>query len=145
MRRGPYDPFKVDVFSFGATVWEMVEHEPPFAFAECEQAIGDQWPPLDRASDNLQDFLRLCSMPAVHRSDLDELLSVGGSLILALVVHRQCRQTSFIRSAGLRTQAVSLLARCQKIEEELTYRQSFGLELDRNRMCAVRGFMSGGH
>lgn len=76
VRRGPYNPLKVDVFSLGATVWEMAQHEPPFSDVQDVREIGDQWPTLEDYSENLQDFLRLCSMPAAPRPDPDELLSV---------------------------------------------------------------------
>jgi serine/threonine-protein kinase CLA4 len=80
IRSGPYDPLKVDVFSLGATVWEMAQHEPPFSDVQDVRQIGDQWPALDAADDfsrPFHDFLRLCSMPSASRPDAEDLLHVS--------------------------------------------------------------------
>jgi serine/threonine protein kinase len=79
MTSGSYDPLKVDVFSLGATVWEMAQHEPPFAAVQDVTQITAQWPPLDNPDDftsAFHDFLRLCSMVAPSRPSPEDLLHV---------------------------------------------------------------------
>jgi hypothetical protein len=77
---GFYDPLKVDVWSLGATTWELVHGDPPFADAQdARHIVGTQLPPVqqpDAYSRSFHDFLNLCSQPAASRPDPDELLNV---------------------------------------------------------------------
>ena len=74
--RPPYNALKVDVWSLGATVWEMAQQDTPFA--ETKQ-LADRWPPLRQPelfSPPFHDFLRKCSEPAASRPDPSDLLKV---------------------------------------------------------------------
>jgi len=77
---GFYDPLKVDVWSLGATTWELVHGDPPFADAQdARRIVGTQLPPVhqpDAYPRSFHDFLHLCSQPAASRPDPDELLNV---------------------------------------------------------------------
>lgn len=77
---GLYDPLKVDVWSLGATTWELVHGDPPFAdVQDTRHVCGTQLPPVrqpDAFSRSFHDFLHLCSQPAASRPDPDELLNV---------------------------------------------------------------------
>jgi len=110
MRKGSYDALKVDVWSLGATVWEMAQAEPPFTDVADPSQLGDRWPPLyqpEEFSRSFHDFLRLCSEPAASRPTPDELL-----------------QTPFIQGASGRAALCELLADCRVIEERLSRQQS---------------------
>ena len=70
---------KVDVWSLGATAWELVEAEPPFSAAQDTRQLGNQLPPLsnpEEYSRSFHDFLRQCSQSVTSRPDPDELLNV---------------------------------------------------------------------
>ena len=77
---GLYDPLKVDVWSLGATTWELVHGDPPFAdVQDTRRIVGTQLPPVRQPvalSRSFHDFLHLCSQPAASRPDPDELLNV---------------------------------------------------------------------
>jgi hypothetical protein len=77
---GPYDPLKVDVWSAGATVWEMAQTQPPFADYTDARKIGNRWPPLsypELYSRPFQEFLFLSSQPASTRPCPSELLTAS--------------------------------------------------------------------
>jgi p21-activated kinase 1 len=80
-----YDPLKVDVWSLGATTWELVHGSPPFEdVKDTRDIVGGQLPPVrepDAFSRSFHDFLHLCSQPAASRPDPDELLDVRFSLL----------------------------------------------------------------
>ncbi|EFI26903.1 STE/STE20/PAKA protein kinase [Coprinopsis cinerea okayama7 len=99
VRSPPYNAMKVDVWSLGATVWEMAETQPPFADTN---EFGDRWPPLSRpqlVSPAFHEFLRLCSEPAASRPTAGELL-----------------KTPFVKNACGRAVIVQLLSQCIAIE-----------------------------
>lgn len=78
-RGRPYDAHLVDIWSVGATIWEVLEGSPPFLNIEDPREFGDRWPPLRRASEfsvSLHHFLRLCSEPNDWRPRAAELLEV---------------------------------------------------------------------
>ncbi|KAL0952426.1 hypothetical protein HGRIS_006699 [Hohenbuehelia grisea] len=102
VRNGPYRPFKVDVWSLGATVWEMAQSEPPFA---SNQKLAARWPPLsqpDLYSPSFHDFLRLCSEPASNRPEASDLI-----------------KKSFVQNACGRPVIIQLLSQCMAIESTL--------------------------
>ena len=80
LSRGPYDPLKVDVWSLGATTWELAHGDPPFSDVQDTRLIvGHQLPPVrepETLSRSFHDFLHLCSQPVASRPDPDELLNV---------------------------------------------------------------------
>ncbi|PCH43123.1 kinase-like protein [Wolfiporia cocos MD-104 SS10] len=110
MRMGSYNALKVDVWSLGATVWEMAQAEPPFSDLADPQQMAYRWPPLSQPnmySRSFHDFLDSCSQPSSLRPNPDELL-----------------KTSFVRSASGRQAVVQLLAECRAIEGRIARRQS---------------------
>ncbi|KIY65176.1 kinase-like protein [Cylindrobasidium torrendii FP15055 ss-10] len=112
IRLGPYDPLKVDVWSLGATVWEMAETSPPFSnegreadAREMSVVLDDRWPPLSNPqlySPAFQDFLMDCSEPAESRPDPEELA-----------------KNAFIHNACGRVVIVQVLSQCMAIERRL--------------------------
>jgi len=104
MRLGhPYNAHLADVWSVGATIWEVIEGTPPFFDAESPAELGDRWPTLKRNSElsaSLHQFLRLCSEGDDWRPRADELL-----------------ETSFVRSACSRNDIVTLLAEVRLMED----------------------------
>ncbi|KAH9476995.1 Serine/threonine-protein kinase pakC [Psilocybe cubensis] len=103
VRRPPYDALKVDVWSLGATVWEMAQQDPPFADTK---QLADRWPPLRQPelySPAFHEFLRRCSEPAAARPSPSELLKSS------FIVHKACG----------RHVIVLLLSQCMAIEKLL--------------------------
>jgi len=102
VRKPPYNVLKVDVWSLGATVWEMAQTEPPFSDT---QQFADRWPPLRQPelySPAFHDFLRKCSEPALSRSNPSELL-----------------KHPFVHNACGRSVIIHLLSQCMAIEQLL--------------------------
>ncbi|KAL6308926.1 kinase-like domain-containing protein [Sparassis latifolia] len=110
IRRGSYNALKVDVWSLGATVWEMAEAEPPFFGIEDPRQLADRWPPLRQPeiySRSFHDFLHQCSQPNSLRPDPDTLSKMP-----------------FIRNANGRPAVIKLLSECRAVEERIARRQS---------------------
>lgn len=84
--RGTYNALKVDVWSLGATAWELAQSEPPFSDVTDPRQLQDRWPPLHQSeiySRSFHDFLHLCSEPSSSRPDPHELLKVRIRLEIA--------------------------------------------------------------
>ncbi|KAL4253799.1 protein kinase superfamily protein [Abortiporus biennis] len=112
VRRGPYNALKIDVWSLGATVWEMAQSEPPFADVTEASQLTDRWPTLEQPeiySRSFHDFLQLCSESSSSRPNPDDLL-----------------KTPFIKNASQRTTLVEILSQCRNIESDMSRRQSVG-------------------
>ncbi|KAJ7701561.1 kinase-like domain-containing protein [Mycena rosella] len=102
VRSGAYDPLKIDVWSVGATVWELAEAAPPFSDT---QQPAERWPPVSDPAlyaPAFHEFLRQCSEPAASRPTPGALL-----------------QTPFLQKACGRPVIMQLLARCMAIEHAL--------------------------
>ncbi|KAK0480473.1 STE/STE20/PAKA protein kinase [Armillaria luteobubalina] len=106
VRCGSYDPLKVDVWSLGATVWEMAEAEPPF-FQTSE--AEDRWPPLTHPevySPAFREFLRACSDPPATRPSPADLA-----------------KNPFINNSCGRAVIIQILSQCTAIEKTIQERE----------------------
>ncbi|KAF9054235.1 kinase-like domain-containing protein [Panaeolus papilionaceus] len=103
----PYNALKVDVWSLGATVWEMAQTQPPFYDTG---VLADHWPPVDQPSlysPAFHDFLRKTSEPASSRPRPMDLM-----------------KHSFINNACGRLVIVQLLSQCLNIESQQSEEES---------------------
>ncbi|ESK96721.1 ste ste20 paka protein kinase [Moniliophthora roreri MCA 2997] len=108
IRIGPYNALKIDVWSMGATVWEMAQARPPFADSE-GVSPADRWPALDKPqlySPAFHDFLRLCSEPYHSRPDPDQLT-----------------KNPFVKNSCGRPVIIQLLQQCTAIEQAIQQRE----------------------
>ncbi|KAK7045473.1 hypothetical protein VNI00_007726 [Paramarasmius palmivorus] len=108
IRIGPYNALKVDVWSLGATVWEMAQARPPFADSETASP-AERWPPLDKPqlySPAFHDFLRLCSEPFSSRPDASQLT-----------------KNPFVKNSCGRPVIIQLLQQCTAIEQVIQQRE----------------------
>jgi serine/threonine protein kinase len=112
VRSGAYDPLKIDVWSVGATVWELAEAAPPFSDT---QQPADRWPTLGDPAlypPTFHDFLRLCSEPAASRPTPGALLEVRCAVFLFSTVSHlsfsDAVRAKGMWAAGHRTAALAL-------------------------------------
>ncbi|KAH7880500.1 kinase-like protein [Lentinula edodes] len=107
VRAGPYNALKIDIWSVGATVWELAQAAPPFA--DSTDPPTDRWPKLSKPeifSPAFHEFLRLCSEPASSRPDAQELL-----------------KNSFVNNTCGRPVVRQLLQQCTAVEKLVSQRQ----------------------
>jgi serine/threonine protein kinase len=128
----------VDVWSVGATIWEIIEGSPPFLDIEDPSDFGDRWPPLQRANEfsvSLHQFLRLCSEMDDWRPHPDELLDVGNSFFTTLPFLHAHDSTLLIRHhlSRARVRDVKSLPYLQKLDYwrmDLAIDNTFHIPLD---------------
>ena len=119
------------MWSLGATIWELVHGDPPFADVQDMRLVGGQLPPVrepEAFSRSFHDFLHLCSQPAASRPDPDELLDVRFLRLFYLLedglITFVLLQADYVRTACPRSEIVRLLGQCRAIDEQQLLRQS---------------------
>ncbi|KAH8822116.1 kinase-like domain-containing protein [Flagelloscypha sp. PMI_526] len=121
-----YDPFKLDVYSAGATVWEMANGDgnPPWFDESGDTSLAQNaqgYPPIreERRSfwtKPMWDFLNLCEKRADERPSIEELVKMSGP---------------FLGNASGRPVIVQLLAQATNIETRLNEAEAGdGMERD---------------
>ena len=128
IRDGPYNALKVDVWSVGATVWEMAETQPPFSDTNI---FADRWPKVKRPelhSPAFHEFLHLCSEPAATRPGPSDLLEVSSSVV-SLVdpsLKMPCRVLSFTVLVDDLSSSISCLDALRSRHHSLNFSLYFG-------------------